>query len=146
MRGFGKVVLLFLVGLVVFLGSFVPLAHRIRWWHDGRDAVMTLEDPAFPPRGLVPGGYDIHFVNVKYEGADGVVHVPQKGLTLAQAQQLAAGGRIPVRYLRSNPDTTLINGEELENPYGYMILGLALMATGAFGYRLYRREQAAGGR
>ena len=35
MRGFGKVVLLFLVGLVVFLGSFVPLAHRIQWWHDG---------------------------------------------------------------------------------------------------------------
>ena len=146
MRGFGRVVLLFLAGLVVFLGSLVPLADRIKWWHDGRDAVMTLEDPAFPPRGLVPGGYDVHFVNVKYEGADGVVHVPQKGLSLAQAQQLADGGRLPVRYLKSHPDTALVNGQEIENPYVYMIVGLALMATGAYGYRLYRREQAAGGR
>ena len=146
MSGFGKVVLVFLVGLLVFLGSFVPLSQSIRWWHDGRAAVMTLEDPSRPPGGLVQGGYDVHFVNVKYEGADGVVHVPQKGLTLAQAQQLVAGGRIPVRYLKSDPDTTLIDGEQLENPYGYMLVGLALMAAGAFGYRLYRREQAAGGR
>ena len=145
MTAFGKVMVLLLIGALMFLGSLVPLWDRIRWWHDGRDAVMTLEDPA-RPGDLTAGGYDVHFVNVKYDGADGVVHVPLKGLTLAQARQLAGGGRIPVRYLKSHPDITLIGGQEPENPYGYMAVGLALMAAGAFGYRLHRREQAARGR
>ena len=145
MTAFGKVKVLLLIGMLTFLGSLVPSWDRIHWWHDGRDALMTLEDPT-RPGNLTAGNYDVHFVNVKYEGVDGVVHVPQKGLTLAQARQLAGGGRIPVRYLKSQPDATLIDGQEPENPYGYMALGLALMGAGAFGYRRYRREQAAAGR
>ncbi len=142
MRGFGGVVLLFAMGALALFAGLVPLWERIEWSIGGRDAVMVLEEPTIRPRGLVPGGYDVHFVEVKYLLADGsVVHVPQKRLDLATALRLADGARIPVRFLKKNPDRALMNDETLDNPYGWLAVGLALLATGAFANRLYRRER-----
>jgi hypothetical protein len=144
MRGFGGVVVMFVMGLAALLGGLVPLSERIEWRVGGRDAVMVLEDPSLPPRGLVPGGYDVHFVNVKYLGADGgEVHVPQKRMDLATAQRLVAGARIPVRYMKKNPDRALLDGEQTENPYGWLAVGVLLLATATYGYRLHRRGRPA---
>ena len=144
MRGFGGVVMLFAMGVLALLVGGVSLAERVQWWAGGHDAVMVLEDPSLPPRGLVPGGYDIHEVNVKYLGADGsVVHVPQKRMSLAMAQRLVGGARIPVRYLSKDPDRALVDGAQTDNPYGWLVVGLLLTGTGVFAYRLYRRERPA---
>ncbi len=144
MRGFGGVVMLIVLGLVALVMGLVPLSWRIEWWIGGRDAAMVLEDPSLPPRGLVAGGYDIYPVNVKYLLADGsVVHVPHKRMDLATAQRLVGGARIPVRFLAKNPERTLLDGAQTESPWGWLVAGAALLGTGLFGYRLYRREQAA---
>lgn len=139
------ITLLFCMAAASLLPGAMALWERVDYWSNGRAAVMVLADPSRKP--IIPtGGPDIHSVNVRYVGADGEIAVPEKLLDGATARRLAAGERIPITYLKGNVRRVYFQYDEPANPWGWLIVGLGLLALGTYAVKLYRRESGTSSR
>ena len=127
-----------LAAAALFSGS-MALYENLTYRFNGRSAVMELADSS-KPITLPVGGYDVHLLNVRYVGASGEVLVPQKRLLGNVARKIASGEKIPVTYLRSDPQRVMYANDELANPWWGLTIGLALSATFVYALKLMRRE------
>ena len=54
--------------------------------------------------------------------------------------RLVNGDKIPVRYLTSDPDRVMYSRDELSNPWGWLLVGVAAMFTAFLSRKLLRKE------
>jgi len=66
--------------------------------------------------------------------------VPQKRLTGDIARKLARGEKIPVTYMRNDPSRVMYAGDALPNPWGWLVVGAALMGAFVYARRLMLAE------
>ena len=139
MRGIGFIAMLFCMGAAALLVGGMNLYEVAIFRFDGASALMQLAHPEKKVT-LTEGGYDVHFLDVKYVGAAGEVSVPRKQLVGSLARKLVAGEKIPVTYLKSDPSQVMYPGDELPNPWGWLVVGVAAMGTFVYALRLRRRQ------
>lgn len=133
------IITLFCVGVGALLSGGARLYENLEYRYNGRVAVMQLADPGKTVY-VQPGGYDTHLLDVRYVGPDGEVVVRQKSLGGDKARRLAAGGRIPVTYLKHRPNQVLYEFEDPPNPWGLLVAGGVLLALALYALKLMRRE------
>ncbi|AXQ28390.1 hypothetical protein D0B54_06705 [Solimonas sp. K1W22B-7] len=134
------VAMLFVGSLVSLLSGGMALYEHLQFRFDGRQAQMELAVPSTRKSRLPTGGFDVIPQDVKYRGTDGEVFVPQKRLGGDIAQRLIDGEKIPVTYLKHNPQRVMYAGDELPNPWGWLIVGAVLLPMSLMAYRMLRRE------
>ena len=78
--------------------------------------------------------------DVDYETSHGTVPVHGLYLSADRVHRLARGEGIPLRYMKSNPQRYLEEGEELPSGIGWLILGFVASGVAVFAHRLLRRE------
>ena len=106
---------LFCMGAGALLGGGMALYENVNFWYGGRAATMELADKS--KRVIVPsGGYDVHFVDVKYVNATGEVIVPKKRLSGDVARRLANGEKVQVTYLVGNPQQAMYEVRNATKP------------------------------
>ena len=120
-------------------GGSMALYENLIFRFNGRAAVMELAD-SNKQITLPVGGYDVHFLNVKYVGPLGEVLVPQKRLQGDVARKIASGEKVPVTYLKNEPQRVMFASDELPNPWWWLSVGLALSATFIYALKLMRSE------
>jgi hypothetical protein len=131
---------LFCMGLAGLVSGGISLYEWIDFHYNGRPAMMQLADPGRKVTLPAPGGADLHPMDVKYSGADGDVVVPQKRLSMAMARRLANGEKIPVTYMKHNPNRVYFAGEMPDSPWGWLGLGALTMGFFVWAWKLKRRE------
>ncbi len=89
---------------------------------------------------LPVGGPDMFLIDVKYVGPDGELLVPQKYLYGSYASRIANGEKIPVTYLRGNPQHPLYSSDDLPNPWVPLVVGAVCTAAFFYARKLLLRE------
>ena len=143
MRSIVFIAMLFCMGFSGLLVGGMNLFERAEFHFNGKAATMRLADPGRKVTLPAPGGGDIYQLDVKYSGGGGEIVVPQKRFTRERAQKLVNGEGIPITYLSHNPKRVLYPGDELDSPWGWLIVGFAAMATFVHALKLRRREEQA---
>jgi hypothetical protein len=137
MRSIVFIAMLFCMGAASLLSGGFALYENIDFHLHGQAATMELANPS--KKLTVPnGGQDIHLVDVRYVSPVGSVVVPQKRISGATARTLAAGGKIRLTYFTNDPHHVLYSVDDLPNPWWWLLVGLALLATFVFALRLAR--------
>lgn len=128
-----------MAAITLFAGS-MALWEQVDYHLNGKAALMVLANPK--QKLLISnGGFDIHSVDVRYVASDGELAMPRKFVDGATAKRLAAGERIPITYLKSNPQHVYFQFEEpKKNPWGWLTVSLALIVTLVYALKLRRRE------
>ncbi len=139
MRKIIFVAMLFCASAACLLVGGIALYQNIDYRLHSRRATMELADPS-KKITISTGGYDIHLVDVRYVSPEGSLVFPGKRLSGDVARQIASGAKIPVTYLTSNPQHADFSEVEAPNPWGWLALGLALIATFVYALKLIRRE------
>jgi len=139
MRKIIFVAMLFCASNACLLIGGIYLYENIDYRLHSQRATMELADPS--KKVTVPtGGYDVHLIDVRYVSSRGDLVVPRKRLSGEIARQLASGAKLPVTYLTNNPQHADFTEIEKPNPWGWLALGLVLLATFLYALKLIRRE------
>ncbi len=133
---------MWVMALCGFTAGGLALYQHVDIWLHGQQASMEL---AYPDRKIVQYGDTLNFrtLDVRYVHDSGDVVVPNKILDEPVAERLIAGEKIPVTYLTNNPKRVLYSNYQLPNPWIWLIVGLAALATAIYATRLFKREQRA---
>jgi len=136
---FAFIVLLFCMGAVMLFSGLVALWEQVDYHVNGQTAVMVLAHPE--RKNFIPtDGFNLHSVDVRYLTNDGELEVPGKLVSSPTVKRLVAGERIPITYLKSNPNHVYLQFEEPKNPWGWLTVSLVMFATFAYALKLRRRE------
>jgi len=133
------IAVLFCTAVACLFGGAVELYDYVDYRLNARNAVMVLADPAKKVI-VVPGGPELNRIDVKYIGPDGEVFVKGKAMSNDHARMLGAGGRIPVTYMKNNPQRALYAYHEPPKPWGWLAGGVVLSIFFVLSLRLKRRE------
>jgi len=142
MRSITYVATLFVAAICCFLLGGVALSERIQFWSDGQTGVMVGDDSLIQ-RAAALGQSGPLLADVKYITSSQEIRVPKKPLPDSFVKRLAAGERIPVAFLQSNPQRANFDNEALANPWGWLALGVGLLALAVYAWRLLRKQVAA---
>ena len=138
-RGITFTAMLFCMGLAALFVGGGEIYQDVRWYLGGSDALMELANPEKKIK-LQVGGWDVHCIDVKYVGSSGDIVVPQKCLSGEIARRLVNGDRVPITYLKSDPNQVLFSREELSIPWVWLLTGLAAMLAGFYSKKLLHRD------
>jgi len=134
------VAMLFLMAGCCFLVGGMALYDNAMFRFKGEDAVMVATDPA---KWLIvqDGQYFNRAVNVKFVTVDGrEISVPGKHVSADEVRRLAAGERVPVRFIDGNPVRSRIAGDDGDNPWIWLIAGVPALGLALFARKLLHRE------
>ena len=139
MRSITFIAMLFCMAASTLLLGAIALYEDIDFRLHSQRATMELADPT--KKITVPtGGYDVHLIDVRYVSPTANVVVPNKRVGGDVARALAAGGKVPITYFTNNHQHVAYPGDERSSPWGWLALGLGLMATFVYAVKLRRRE------
>lgn len=139
MRKITFIAMLFCASAACLLIGGIALYENIDYRLHSQRATMELADPG-KKITISSGGIDVHLVDVRYVSPAGNLVFPRKRVTGEIARQLASGAKIPVTYLTNNPQHAEFTEVERPNPWGWLALGLVLLATFVYAVKLIRRE------
>lgn len=133
------VALLFLMGACGLMMGGMALYENAMFGMKGRDAEMVATDP---PKWLIvrDGRYFARRVNVKYVSANGEIAVPDKYVSADEVRRLAQGERVPVRYLEGEPERARTAGDEGDNPWIWLTVGVLSLGLALYARTLLHRE------
>jgi hypothetical protein len=129
-------------GCCLFVGS-IDLYERSHFWIDGQSGVMESSDPIIAHTLKYNPDVSSRTADVAYVTPSGSVPVPHKRLMGNLLKRLNEGQRIPVVFLKSDPQRALFDGEQLENPWGWLVVGVCLSGVAPYALRLLKKEAAA---
>jgi hypothetical protein len=139
MRRIEFIAAMFCLALAGLLVGGMNLYERLEFSYFGRSAHMELADPA-KKRALVANDQSLQLMDVKYVGPDGTVLVPAKRIWGDAAKRVGSGERVPITYLKHAPQRVLYPYEELDSPWGWLVVGVLSLVAAVYGLRLRRRE------
>jgi hypothetical protein len=139
MRKIIFIALLFCASAACLLIGGIALYENIDYRLHSQRATMELADPS-KKITISTGGYDVHLIDVRYVSPVGNLVFPRKRLSGEIARQVASGAKVPVTYLTNNPQHADFTDVERPNPWGWLALGLALLATFVYALKLIRSE------
>lgn len=132
---------LFVIALCAFVAGGISLYKNVDVWLHAQTATMELTDPD----KKVVSYSDVlstRTLDVTYVSDAGEVVVPQKVVPDKIAERLVAGERIPITYLTNNPKRVFYNKPRPPNPWVWLVVGFAALATAVYALRLHKRELA----
>jgi hypothetical protein len=139
MRKIIFIAMLFCASAACLLIGGIALYENIDYRLHSQRATMELADPS-KKITISTGGYDVHLIDVRYVSPVGNLVFPRKRLSGEIARQVASGAKVPVTYLTNNPQHADFTDVERPNPWGWLALGLALLATFVYALKLIRSE------
>ena len=134
------VVLLYVMAsCALFLG--LSMGYEQASWHFyGRPAVMVLAEPdkkLDTTTNVTPEGL---YVPVKYIEPTGQVRLLSKFVSKDYADRLVKGEQIPIFFQKDNLQYALYSKDELESPWGWLIVGTILLLFALLASKLRRKE------
>lgn len=141
MRSIVFIAMLFCAAVGALAVGGVALYRTIDFHLHAKGATMELADPT-RKIALRPVRDDVYFLDVRYVSPDSSVVVQQKAFAGDLARRIVGGAKISVVYYTNNPRHADYGNEERPSPWGWLALGIALMAT--FAYALKQKRQEAG--
>lgn len=130
---------LFVLALCAFTAGSISLYEYFDVRGHSQQATMELANPD-KDVALYDDVLDSRTLDVKYISSAGEVVVLQKLVSLADAERLASGEKIPVTYLTNNPKRTLSPYHQPGIPWVWFIVGLLAFGTAIFALRLHKRD------
>lgn len=131
---------LFVIALCAFVAGGINFYEYIDYRRHNQPATMELADPD-KNVVLFDDVLDTRTLDVKYVSPAGEILVPQKLLSLADAERLVAGEKISIIYLTNNPKRTFGPYHQTGIPWIWLLLGPIALATAVFALRMHKREQ-----
>ena len=142
MGGLVYVAMLYVVSACALLigagDAFIYARYSLR----GVDGTMTSTDPGLQRIAKYVGD-QATYAHVVYHSAEGDVDVPRKFIRAAHVKRLARGDAIPVRFLRSDPESVLYDRESPPLSLGWLIFGGVAMSVAIVAHILLRRDLGA---
>ena len=125
--------------MIGLFGGCGELFSKARFELDAEKAIMKSTDPVLARTVKYNPTGSVH-ADVDYETSHGTVPVHGLYLSADRVHRLARGEGIPLRYMKSNPQRYLEEGEELPSGIGWLILGFIAAGVAVFAHRRLRRE------
>lgn len=132
---------IFCLALACLLVGGMNLYEKLEFRFFGRSAQMKLADPA-KKRSMSATEVDLQLMDVRYIGPDGNVLVAGKRIWGEAARRVGNGERVPITYLKHNPHRMLYQYDELDSPWGWLVVGILAVGTYVYGLKQRRREAA----
>ena len=135
----GFVASLFVFALCALVAGGISLYKNIDFWLHGQEATMELADP---DEELVQYSdvLGIRTLDVRYVSDTGDLVLPQKTVSKAIADRLAAGAKIPVTYMTNNPNKVFYQYQRPPSPWVWLVVGVIALAVAIYALKLRKRE------
>lgn len=138
----GFVAGLFLLAACITLIGAEALWQKVDYTVNGLPAVMVLADSS--KKLTVPrGGVEDVSVDVKYVRPDGELLVTGLWLDGSVARNVAAGGRIPIKYWKNDVRHFVLQDHEFTSPWERLAVGALLLGVAIYALKLLRRQHSA---
>jgi hypothetical protein len=133
---------LFTFALCGFVVGGIDLYETYDYWHNGRAAHMQSSDPQVV-RAARFNTFDALIVEVTYVTPDGSsLVVPRKHVAGDTVRRLSQGQKIPVTFLRDEPERAYLDGRTPESPWVWLFAGAAFTVIALFALKLLKAEAA----
>ena len=133
------VAMLFVGAGACLLIAAIPIYEIYGFWSDGAEGEMVSSDPTIKKAAK----YNIKgplYANVTYVTASGPIEVANKHIRGGDIKRLSAGGRVPIKFLKSNPHRVLYDGREISVPWAWLVVGAVLLVVALYALQLLKRE------
>jgi hypothetical protein len=134
----GFVGMLYVMAFCGLMLGIHDLYESSKFWMHGARGYMESSDPDLA--AAVKNGLYTPRADVTYVTPTGRVELAQMQLSADQARALSDGKHISVYFLTNNPEHAYFGGDHPEQPWAFLVLGVAAAFTARYALKLFMRE------
>jgi hypothetical protein len=138
MGKFSFVAFLYLIGFAGVIEAGRTAFEQFEFWHSTIDGTMVQAFRPMPYLSALPDNA-LEPVNVKYLTEAGELTVSQKLLDGREIKRLIAGEKIPIRFLKDDPQRAYLDGATPKVD-GVIYVFLGCFALGMYAHYLLRKD------